>query len=547
MLNSRSLFVTALTGFFLFAYVFLRNNQQIVSSSILETIKAIVLVGFSIFIVDVLSFLLINIWFVKARKKQPSDLLKQVVTILLYAPCVFIIFRLLGRDVTALAATSALLTAILGFATGPTLSNLLSGVVLQFDQPFQIGDRIQVQGYEGVVKTIDWRSTGIRLDSCEMIDIPNGSISNNSIKVIAAGNSVYRTIDFTAPATAPPNQVLEVACNAVLNQANPNVNLDKPVFARMWEYGLDNVGYKLFYYPKHYDEAEVHTDPELRCRIWYALSRAGLGNHYTPSENDRVRQLIANVEFFRQLSVEAQRILVERSKTLPFDAEEVLDGQNLPARAMLLVVKGGIAVEQALIRHSGGIAVEQALIPYSGGITVKAFSLRPKTQPDTTLSQKVVVRAAAQLANHLGPAAFSLTYQAAKTASSAYWLYQNLAAEILDFDDREEFLTHQPKAPTEQFRRGDFFGEMSLFLGESLPVVNMITTEETEILAITPVAVAAAVDHDNSSFKALSQQVAQYYNTHLSGTLQAISSRQLSEDTIAAKIQQSFDPYLSKY
>ena len=141
MLNSRSLFVTALTGFFLFAYVFLLNNQQIVSSSILETIKAIVLVGFSIFIVDVLSFLLINIWFVKTRKKHPSDLLKQVVTILLYAPCVFIIFRLLGRDVTALAATSALLTAILGFATGPTLGNLLSGVVLQFDQPFQIGDR----------------------------------------------------------------------------------------------------------------------------------------------------------------------------------------------------------------------------------------------------------------------------------------------------------------------------------------------------------------------------------------------------------------------
>lgn len=535
MLKARSLLVAALTGLLLFVYVFLLNNQQMALGSNLEIIKAIILVCSSIIVVDILSFILINIWFVTARNKQPSDLLKLVVSVLLYAICAFIIFRLLGRDITALAATSALLGAIFGFALQTPLGNFLSGIFLQFDQPFQVGDRIQVQGYEGVITTIDWRTTDIRLDSGEMVHIPNGAIANDSIVVITADQPIYRTIDFMAPATAPPNQVIEVACSAVLNQAHPNVNPDQPVFVKMWGYSLSDVQYKLFYYPKRYDAAAVHTDPDLLRRIWYALSRAGFGNDYTPNAASQTQSLIATIEFFQPFSIQAQQQLLEQSKTLIFDADEALGSWNLPPQSMFLVVKGGISIDQALV-------------PKFGVMTVKAFSLRPKNQTTVTLSQKSIDRAATHLAHHLGPVAFSLADQAAETASSAYWLYQNLATEILNPDDRQEFLSHQPKVPTEQFGRGDCFGEMSLFLGQTLPPAQMMTTEETEVLAITRTAVMAALKQDNRSIHELSQQVARYYTTNLRGTLQACSTdplgEQLSEQQMAEQIQQNFATYL---
>ncbi|MGP1386810.1 MAG: mechanosensitive ion channel family protein [Thainema sp.] len=527
MLKARSLLVAALAGLLLFVYVFLINNQQMAAGSMLEIIKAIILVCASIILVDILSFILINVWFVTARNKQPSDLLKLVVSVLLYAICAFIVFRLLGRDITALAATSALLGAILGFALQTPLGNFLSGIFLQFDQPFHVGDRIQVQGYEGVITTIDWRTTDIRLDSGEMVHIPNGAIANDSIVVITTEQPIYRTIDFVAPATAPPNQVIEVACSAVQNQAHPNVNPDQPVFVKMWSYSLSDVQYRLFYYPKRYDAAAVHTDPDLLRRIWYALSRAGFGNNYTSNAANQTQSLIAAIEFFRPFSTAAQRQLLEQSKTLIFDAEEALGLWNLPPQSMFLVVKGGISIDQELV-------------PKLGVMTVKTFSLRPKNQTTVTLSQKSIDRAATHLAHHLGPVAFSLADQAAETASSAYWLYQNLATEILDPNDRQEFLSHQPRVPTEQFGRGDCFGEMSLFLSRSLPLVKMMTTEETEVLAITPTAVIAALKHDNRSITELSQQVARYHTANLRGTLQAFSTDQLSEQQMAEQIQQNF-------
>lgn len=531
MLKARSLLVAALMGLLLFVYVFFLNNQQVASGSTLKIIQAIILICASVIVVDVLSFVLINIWFVTAQKKQPSDLLKLVVSALLYAICAFIIFRLLGRDITALAATSALLGAIFGFALQVPLGNFLSGIFLQFDQPFQVGDRIQVQGYDGVIVTIGWRTTNIRLDSGQKVHIPNGAIANDSIVVTTTAHPVYRTIDFVAPATAPPNQVLEVAYSAVLNQVHPNVNLDQPVFIKMWSYGLSDVQYKLFYYPKHYDEAEVHTDPDLLRRIWYALSRAGFGNIYTPHATNQRQSLIAAIEFLKHFSLEAQQQLIDHSKTLIFDAEEALGTWNLPPQSMFLVVKGGVSIEQELT-------------PKLGVMTIKAFSLRPKTQTTTTLSPKQIDQAAVQLARHLGPVAFSLAEQAAETATSAYWLYQNLAPEILDLDDRDEFLSHQPKVPTEQFGRGDCFGEMGLLLNQPFPPVKMMTTAETEVLAITQASVWAALQQDGhsngNSVEAFSRQAAQYYSAHLKGTLQALPTDQLSEQEIATRIQQHF-------
>ncbi len=512
-----NLFQVAVTGFLLFFYVLLLNNPQSVFPIVLDILKVAVLISISIFIVNAL-LLLINFWFSKKKGKQASKLVNFTLSVLLYAFCAFIILRILGQNTTGFAATSALFTAVVGFAMKDPLGNLLSGVFIQIDQPFQIGNRVHFQGLEGVVESIDWNSTDIRLNSGELVYIPHSSIANDSLMLLSSG-SVYRTVDFTASENAPPNQVMDLVRKAVLNQPNPNINLDKPVFVRMWGDGE----YKLFYYPKHYSKAENHTDPEIRQRIWYALSRAGWGCDYQPTENERLLQLVSTIEFFRDLSVEAQRLLVQHSKTLLFDVGELLDRQNLLSPAMFLVVRGCVAIEQELVSNLETIAV-------------KPFSRRPKAQSSYALKPRVVEQVASELAKYMGPVAFSLTYQTAKKVSSVYWLYLNVAAEIGDLDQREEFLRHQPEAPTEQFRAGDFFGEMTLFLGEPLPTVKMITVEETELLAFTPATVTTALYQDGMSINTLSQYITQYHDNYLSGTLQEVSSRNFTFSPLGSSV-----------
>ncbi|MFL0604536.1 mechanosensitive ion channel domain-containing protein [Cylindrospermopsis raciborskii] len=534
MKNFLLLFQAGLTGCLLFSYVFVLSNPEQILPVIIEILKIVVLISIAVVFVNTLSFLIIDFWFTHKQGKQPSKLLKFTVSVVLYGIAAAVVLQVLGKDTTQFFTTSALFAAVVGFAMQEPLGNLLSGVFLQINQPFQIGDWIEFQALdgmmvEGVVESVDWDSTDIRQKSGEITYIPNGSIAKNLVKMAAAGN-VYRMVDFTVPPNIPPNQVMDIACKALINQPPANVNLDKPLFARMWSYGLEEINYKLFYYPKNYSEAETHTDPEIRCRLWYALNRAGLTTEYQQSEKQHLLQLVNAVEFFRDLSLEAKSLIIEESKTLLFDREELLDNQQLFSGGMFLVVSGSILVQNELIHTS------------EGNITIP-LNRNPQNDYRASLALKppVIEQVSVQLAKYIGPVAFSLTKEAAKTAPSLYNLYLTLSTEIHNPQQREEFLLHQPLAPTEELIAGDFFGEMSLFLGQPLPKIKITTIEESQILGITPNALLSALDRDGIAISVIAEQVSQYYHTYLSGSLQELPADMLDKKGIVEQIQQYFE------
>lgn len=81
-------------------------------------------------------------------------------------------------------AGSGILAVILGFASQQTLSNILSGILIELFKPFQIGDRIIVLGKTpiGVVEDITLRHTVIRTYENKRIIIPNATMSNELIE-----------------------------------------------------------------------------------------------------------------------------------------------------------------------------------------------------------------------------------------------------------------------------------------------------------------------------------------------------------------------------
>ncbi|MFB2646184.1 mechanosensitive ion channel domain-containing protein [Raphidiopsis sp. BLCC-F218] len=538
MKNFLLLFQAGLTGCLLFSYVFVLSNPEQILPVIIEILKIVVLISISVVFVNTISFLIIDFWFTHKQGKQPSKLLKFTVSVVLYGIAAAVVLQILGKDTTQFFTTSALFAAVVGFAMQEPLGNLLSGVFLQINQPFQIGDWIEFQALdgmmvEGVVESVDWDSTDIRQKSGEITYIPNGSIAKNLVKMAAAGN-VYRTVDFTVPPNIPPNQVMDIACKALINQPPANVNLDKPLFARMWSYGLEEINYKLFYYPKNYSEAETHTDPEIRCRLWYALNRAGLTTEYQQSEKQHLLQLVNAVEFFRDLSLEAKSLIIEESKTLLFDREELLDNQQLFSGTMFLLVSGSILVQNKLVHTP------------NGNITIP-LNQNPQNDYRSSLALKppVIEQVSVQLAKYIGPVAFSLTKEAAKTAPSLYSLYSTLSSEIHNPQQREEFLLHQPPAPTEELLAGDFFGEMCLFLGQPLPKIKITTIEETQLLGITPNALLSALDRDGMDISVIAQQVSNYYHRYLVSSLQELPSEMLNGTSILEQIQQYFHSLLA--
>ncbi len=88
---------------------------------------------------------------------------------------------LLALDVNLTAALGAagILTFAIGFASQTSLSNLISGLFLLGERPFEVGDLIIVGGTRGVVLSIDLLSVKLRTPDNLFVRLPNESIIKN--------------------------------------------------------------------------------------------------------------------------------------------------------------------------------------------------------------------------------------------------------------------------------------------------------------------------------------------------------------------------------
>ncbi len=89
----------------------------------------------------------------------------------------------LGINVSALVAGLGLTGFALGFALKDTISNLLAGVLILLYRPFEIGNRIKVSGYEGIVISIDLRYTELDSEGNKVL-IPNSKLFTDPITVL---------------------------------------------------------------------------------------------------------------------------------------------------------------------------------------------------------------------------------------------------------------------------------------------------------------------------------------------------------------------------
>ena len=88
-----------------------------------------------------------------------------------------------GDLITGLGFTSF----VIGFATKDILNNLLSGVLILWQQPFRIGDYIFVGSNQGKVEYIGVRATQLRKDDGELVLIPNGDMYSSPLTIRGAG------------------------------------------------------------------------------------------------------------------------------------------------------------------------------------------------------------------------------------------------------------------------------------------------------------------------------------------------------------------------
>ncbi len=99
-------------------------------------------------------------------------------------------------DVTAFLAGLGLVGFTVGFALQDVMKNFAAGVILLAQQPFRVGEMIQVGEFEGWVQAIDLRSTEIRTLDGRIVILPNAEVLNHAI--VNYTRSLQRRIEVVA-------------------------------------------------------------------------------------------------------------------------------------------------------------------------------------------------------------------------------------------------------------------------------------------------------------------------------------------------------------
>lgn len=84
-------------------------------------------------------------------------------------------------DVTGFVAGLGIVGFTIGFALQDLAKNFISGLLLLYRQPFNLGERVKISDYIGQVKEINVRDTVIETLEGELVIIPNKEVFENPI------------------------------------------------------------------------------------------------------------------------------------------------------------------------------------------------------------------------------------------------------------------------------------------------------------------------------------------------------------------------------
>ncbi len=79
-------------------------------------------------------------------------------------------------------ASSAIVGLVVGFAARSTLANFVAGLLIAFAQPVRLGDRVTVDGTDGVVEEVGLTYTFIRTAENVRLVIPNEKLASDTIR-----------------------------------------------------------------------------------------------------------------------------------------------------------------------------------------------------------------------------------------------------------------------------------------------------------------------------------------------------------------------------
>ncbi|HYO92033.1 MAG TPA: mechanosensitive ion channel domain-containing protein, partial [Pyrinomonadaceae bacterium] len=136
------------------------DNRVTALDSAYRWVKWLSLFIEAVAVINLASVFLFDVLLDKVRLKPPR-IMRDLLIAFTYIVAAITLLSQSGVDLTGIVATSAVITAVIGFSLQDTLGNIMGGMALQMERTIGVGDWVRIDQQEGRVKEIRWRQTSI--------------------------------------------------------------------------------------------------------------------------------------------------------------------------------------------------------------------------------------------------------------------------------------------------------------------------------------------------------------------------------------------------
>ncbi|QZP31045.1 mechanosensitive ion channel domain-containing protein [Pseudomonas sp. DR48] len=250
----------------------------------------------------------------------------------------------LDLPVKGLLATSGAVAIIFALAVQSTLADVFSGIVLNATKPFRVGDVINIDGVEGKVVEIDWRSTYLLTSAGSLVVIPNAMAAKTRIINLSRPDHFHPVIlTIELPVRLRPASILDSlhkalkGCRELMLEPEGSVVVKKS--------GLRSVEYEVTGYVKSRDRRSTARN-QLYDLIYrqLAASEAARPSSTRTIASTRQSAALDSVNVLRTLPTDDRKELERHMRLSSYPAGAAILQLNVIPDALLIVESGVVTV-----------------------------------------------------------------------------------------------------------------------------------------------------------------------------------------------------------
>jgi MscS family membrane protein len=165
---------------------------------------------------------------------------------------IMVVQNVTGIQLGPLIASLGLGGLAIALAAKDSVANFLGTLTIIFDKPFQIGDQVVIDKYEGTVESVGFRSTRIRTRDGNLLSMPNSKIIDSPLQNVGRRPSIVWHSDLGISYETPPDKVrraVEILEEILHNHEGMREDLPPRIYLNAFKDWSLNISIFAWYHP----------------------------------------------------------------------------------------------------------------------------------------------------------------------------------------------------------------------------------------------------------------------------------------------------------